>query len=92
MSIRGAITLECDRPKCHGEDVLDAKDFDLVVKRRGDIWLEAEACGWREGDDGELWCPQCVEEALRRDDDGHERAAARARNNDFAETGGKDWT
>ena len=70
MSIRGVITLECDRPSCHGEDVLDAKDFDLVVKRRGDIWLEAEACGWREGEDGELWCPQCVEKELRRDEAG----------------------
>lgn len=27
-----------------------------------------------------------------RADDPHERAAARARNNDFADTGGKDWT
>jgi hypothetical protein len=27
-----------------------------------------------------------------RRDEAYERAAARARNNDFADTGGKDWT
>ena len=39
----------------------------------------------------EAWCRRCVS---REDvsDDPHERAAARARANDFAATGGKDWT
>lgn len=35
-----------------------------------------------------LHCPACIEER----DVSYERAAARARNNDFADTGGKDWT
>jgi hypothetical protein len=43
-------------------------------------------------------CPECgldtIREASDRDylDDAHERAAARARLDDFERTGGKDWT
>jgi hypothetical protein len=33
-----------------------------------------------------------LEEGERRRDDAYERAAARARDNDFADTNGVDWT
>lgn len=35
---------------------------------------------------------EAVEQALEQADDEHERAAARARQNDFEDTDGKDWT
>lgn len=35
---------------------------------------------------------KALEQALEREDDAHERAAARARLNDFEDTDGKDWT
>jgi len=41
--------------------------------------------------ESEMWCPECRSEPDERDE-AYERAAARARNNDFADTGGKDWT
>ena len=42
-------------------------------------------------------CARCAEAREREEfdgprDDAYERAAARARSNDFEETGGKDWT
>lgn len=39
----------------------------------------------------EGWCRNCCEHGAGADDP-HERAAARARSNDFERTDGKDWT
>jgi hypothetical protein len=86
MSIRGTITIECD--SCDGELVLDDRDIDVFPQKRGGLELTAYAAEWVEDEDGLLHCPQCCEER----DEAYERAAARARNNDFADTGGKDWT
>jgi hypothetical protein len=94
MSIRGSVTLECDRPKCHAEQVFEAEDFDFEVCRER-LFIEQCVDDWHMDEDGDLWCPQCLGEAREKADraaDPHERAAARARNNDFADTGGKDWT
>ena len=67
-------------------------DFDVRKER---LFIEQCVDDWHMDEDGDLWCPQCLEEARQnaeRDSDSHERAGARARNNDFADTGGKDWT
>ena len=94
MSIIGRITFLCDTPSCHAELVLDADDADLDVTKRGDVSAVFVASEWRQDDNGDLHCPECCEASEPRDtrDDDYEREAARARNNDFAETGGKDWT
>jgi hypothetical protein len=89
MSIRATVTYECDSPDCHAELVLDATDAELV-KARGGVQAEFYGYGWQMDDDDQIHCPQCCEEDPR--DEAYERAAARARNNDFADTGGKDWT
>jgi hypothetical protein len=94
MSIRGAITLECDRKNCHAEQVFEGEDLDFDVRKER-LFIEQCVDDWHMDEDGDLWCPQCLEEARQNADraaDSHERAAARARNNDFADTGGKDWT
>lgn len=89
MSIRGSLTIECDQPKCHAEIVLEARDFTLGPAPRGtDVGVFAY--GWHVNDDEQFICPQCAAPDER--DEAYERAAARARNNDFADTSGKDWT
>lgn len=50
-----------------------------------------------EADDPHCTCNDCIASHAARLDEGerdeaYERAAARARGNDFADTGGKDWT
>jgi hypothetical protein len=89
--IRGTVTIECDRPKCYAELVVDVTTNDANIQKWG-LTVEVGASGWRVDDDGQCWCPECAERADERDDEAYERAAARARNNDFADTGGKDWT
>ena len=43
--------------------------------------------------DGWIWCPKCADELADLDrDPAYERAAARARSNDFEDTDGRDWT
>jgi hypothetical protein len=94
MSIRGRIVYECDQKNCHGEWVMEADDAAEGLQTGRDISLTFTAFGWRRDADDELWCPQCVEDAERRDDS-HERAAARSRNCDFADNPrhpGRDWT
>jgi len=89
MSIRGSITIECDRPDCHAEIVLFELDIEAEPRRRGGVDLTAYAPDWRM--DGDLFiCPQCAEPDER--DEAYERAAARARANDFSATNGRDWT
>ena len=89
MSIRGSITIECDQKDCRAEIVIEADISDVEIKKAG-VSLDVYASGWRLDDDEQFWCPQCAEPDER--DEAYERAAARARNNDFADTGGKDWT
>lgn len=90
MSIMGRVMLECDTKGCHGCQVVEAEDFDGTDIKRS-LTVTASFAGWVMDDDGDIHCPQCCEEGRERDD-AYERAAARARDNDFAETGGKDWT
>ena len=40
---------------------------------------------------GRLFCADCLAAEDDRDED-YERAASRARSNDFADTDGRDWT
>lgn len=90
MSKRGHITVECDRPSCYAEQHFDAN---ALADTRGFDALVEDA-GWKS-EMGLDICPECAEserEAAERDDDPHERAADRARQNDFEETRGKDWT
>ena len=92
MSWRGAIIVECDSEDCYAETVLQSGDLDnCTVNDR----LNED--GWQDRQVGKAWqwiCPQCVEEAEKaaQEQDDHERAAARARSNDFADTKGRDWT
>lgn len=77
--------------------LVDEKCYDLA-----DTWLSGEDCGpaaLRKRLTLSLarQIQQAIEDWMmdERDserDEAYERAAARARNNDFAETGGKDWT
>jgi hypothetical protein len=91
MSIRGTVTMECDTPNCRAELVIDAEDADLTMTRHGA--KAGFSSDWLLDDGGELRCPDCQNESRQPErDDAYERAAARARTNDFAETGGKDWT
>lgn len=54
-------------------------------------WVETARQTMSSPAEHDRWCRRCVREAEHRNDP-HEQAAARARSNDFAETGGKDWT
>jgi len=89
MSIRGQVVVECDAPKCHAETIYEAEA--LVDNLLADCLSDD---GWELHDEGYI-CAQCLSEAREdrdRRDDSHEREAARARNNDFEDTGGRDWT
>lgn len=91
MSIRGTVTLECDTKGCHAERVFDDEEIaDELMAMGSGLNVGLHADRWRLDDDGLIHCPQCCEPDER--DEAYERAAARARNNDFADTGGKDWT
>jgi hypothetical protein len=70
--------------------VFDVDGSDIEQRKKG-LGVQYYADGWHEDDNGELFCPQCSGADDDRDE-AYERAAARARNNDFADTGGKDWT
>jgi hypothetical protein len=85
------VTFECDTRGCHAEYVIDAEDADLAEGGHSSVRAGFYAGDWVLDDDGLLHCPQCCDEGRERDD-AYERAAARSRNNDFADTGGKDWT
>jgi hypothetical protein len=88
MSVYGTIHVECETKTCHACLTVDMTDDDINITRNGfDVTLFAD--GWRVTDDG-VMCPDCA--GMDERDDAYERAAARARNNDFADTGGKDWT
>lgn len=78
MSIRGSITIECDRPKCHAEIVLDGRDADSDTTFN-ELSLELYVPGWRLDDEGMFWCPDCAEphEREKHDDDGREYADPR---------------
>jgi len=94
MSIRGRVTFECDSKRCHAECVIEAEDADLVNGKRTPEAV-FQASGWVLDDEGDLHCESCVEESQNdrdRREDSHEREAERARNNDFADTFGRDWT
>jgi hypothetical protein len=91
MGIRGTVTLECDRKGCHAEEVIEAEDATETMRGDALVGFLFHAPDWVVDDDGLLHCPQCCEDDRQRDE-AYERAAARARNNDFADTGGKDWT
>lgn len=88
MSRRGEITIECANPSCHGELVIDTNSEWL--RMRG---LEAllRDQGWQHNEAGDI-CPDCCEESDNPRDEAYERAAAKARSNDFADTAGRDWT
>lgn len=91
MSVRANVTLECDSKGCHAELVMDATDVQYAEKfSSSGLQLEFYASEWQMDEHGDLHCPQCCDPDER--DEAYERAAARARNNDFADTGGKDWT
>jgi hypothetical protein len=88
---RGSIVVECDNPDCYAERVFEHGDIG------GELDYLLSDAGWGrrfDGNAGRDVCPECVREGAEaeRIGDSHERAAARARNNDFADTGGKDWT
>jgi hypothetical protein len=74
---------------------VDAEDCAVgAMDKWRSVHATAAASDWVLTDEGELVCPQCVEDAERRDDS-HERAAARSRNCDFADNPrhpGRDWT
>lgn len=64
-----------------------------------EVDLEAEVSLNEDGDHGayvQAWVwvadPDADERDEQEPDEAYERAAARARSNDFEETGGKDWT
>jgi hypothetical protein len=76
MSLRGAITLECDEPKCQGELVLEAQDLTLDAKGRG-IDLSVYAYGWRLDDDDRLICSSCVAAAIEAEERDEEQRTLR---------------
>lgn len=68
MSIRGSITIECDRSSCHAEIVLEADDATIRESNRG-MAVELNAAGWHTDEDGgDIWCPECLAAAERRAD------------------------
>lgn len=87
MSRRGEIVVECDSVDCYAEIVFTSSQLDIELPG---LLIDA---GWERTRDRDI-CPDCVKAAQdeARSADAHERAAARARNNDFADTGGKDWS
>lgn len=78
MSIRGSITVECDRRKCQAELVIEGEDATVTETRHG-LSLALSAAEWRQDDEGYFWCPQCQEEnpRVKGEDDGREYADPR---------------
>lgn len=71
MSIRGSVTIECDRKGCHAEIVLQAEDATVHPRRHG-LELDLSAAEWREDGLDVYVCPQCAtadENPRERDDD-----------------------
>ena len=66
MSIRGQLTIECDRKGCHAEIVLGPDECDLEPKRGG-IEIDLYAYGWMVDDlePARFVCPECVNEQPR---------------------------
>lgn len=87
-----------------GRDARRLDEAELLAEHSTFLRLQEDGqlcplCGWRElrvPNNAPRYCQECGDEYLaERDaavDEAYERAAARARSNDFAETGGKDWT
>jgi hypothetical protein len=74
--------------------VLEGEDFSAEIPR-AKLLLSYIVDEWKLDDDGNLWCPQCRDEAENHRDEAYERAAARSRNCDFADNPrhpGRDWT
>lgn len=71
MSIRGSITVECDRPTCRAEIVLEGEDAKVTLNRHG-LALDVSAPGWSVRYDGDIVCPDCAfpPERERDEDDG----------------------
>lgn len=83
MSIRGTVTLECDTKRCHGALDIEAHEWaDLIVQKHWGLDIAVAANGWRVDENGDLICPQCVEDDEQRSD-AHERAAG---------TGNRSWS
>jgi hypothetical protein len=80
MSIMGRVYLTCDSKGCHGEEIIEAEDFNGDDIKHS-LKVSATFAGWTMDDDGGLHCPACNEER----DDAYERAAARY------DGSGKDW-
>lgn len=77
MSIRGTVTLECDRKNCHAELVIDANADANIESVKWGLNVELAANDWVIDDNGDLWCPDCAAPDER--DEAYERAAARDR-------------
>lgn len=90
MSLRCSLTIECDRPTCQAEIVIRDLDIDVEPRSRGGLDIAAFAPDWWQDENEQFICPQCAAEDER--DPAYERAAARARHNDFADTKNRDWT
>jgi hypothetical protein len=69
-----------DSPVESGKEVADRLG---KILRKSDLDAECELSDGAE---------EVIEELVEERDEQYEREAARARNNDFADTGGKDWT
>jgi hypothetical protein len=86
MSRRGDIVVECDSRDCYAEVIYRPERLDEPIAD----CLEHD--GWARKD-GKDYCPDCVKAGSEPErDEAYERAAARDRLDDFARTGGKDWT
>lgn len=83
----------CGDPECRR--CFPNQNYCETCDGSGEVDNEDEYTG--DGLCPQMECPDCdgtgyKEEKDLGQDDPHEREAARARGNDFEETGGKDWT
>lgn len=71
----------------------DPRDYLTSEVKRDLEKIVLKALRKLDGDaDCEVFDAETLHSAEPEHDEAYERAAARARSNDFAETGGKDWT
>jgi hypothetical protein len=64
MSIMGRVYLTCDSKGCHGEEIIEAEDFD-GHDIKNSLKVSAVFAGWTMDDEGGLHCAACNEERER---------------------------